>query len=181
MLMTPPSSLVVASVAEDWIATMRVIISGCVRGGKTLRLTSSAQRHHASLPKTKDDNISRRIAALIEECLLDQDLKQHRTLLQPRIGIKPTRRRVENDIVAPMRALQIKQSFRSTNRHARRLRQIHLPAERGESILPVAQAMQQDQHVGRRVILGRCSRALPSAFETLIAIIAIVWSPCGQR
>jgi hypothetical protein len=158
MLITPPSSPVVASVAEDWMATVCVMVSRQSTKKVARSLTSSAQRHHASLAKTKEDNISRCIATLANEHILNQNPEQLGALFQPRVSIKTTRRRVEDNIVAPMRSLQIKQRFRPPDRHTRRLRQIHLPAERGKSIVTVTQAVQEDQDIGWGVILGRWRR-----------------------
>lgn len=120
------------------------------------RLTSSAQRHHTSLPKPKDDNISGSIATLVNQHFLDKHPKQLRALLQPRIGVKPPSGGVEDNVISPMRSLEIEKRFGTTDRHAHGLRKIHLLAEIGKRIVPVAETMQKDQDVGRRVIFGRC-------------------------
>lgn len=160
MVMMPPSSPAVASGAESCRATFwgrKVRSSRGWNDRKTRgKLTRSTQRNHASLPETKQHYLSRLIAAFLDHDVLDQQLQQRRALLHAGVGIEPARRRVEDDVVAPVRALEVEQGFGASHGDARRLGQVHLPAERGEGVVPVAQAVQEDEDVGWRVIVGRC-------------------------
>lgn len=55
-----------------------------------------------------------------------------------------------------MRSLEIEKRFGTTDRHTSSLWQVHLLAEIRERIVPVAEAVQKYQDIGRRVIFGRC-------------------------
>jgi hypothetical protein len=101
-------------------------------------LTRCAQSHHSTLPKPKENNLSRRIAALLDKHLFDQDAQQLGAFFQARVGIQTTCSRVENDIIAPVSSFQVKKSFGSTDGNASRFGQVHLLAESGEGVVAVS-------------------------------------------
>lgn len=74
---------------------------------KSSRLTSSAQSYHATLPETEEHDLSRSIATLLHKNILDKQPQQLRTFLQPGVSVETARRGVKDDVVAPVRTLQI--------------------------------------------------------------------------
>jgi hypothetical protein len=142
MLITPPSSLLLLSslAAEDWMATVHtwlVTVALMFHTAET-KLTGRAQSHHAALSKPKDDNLARRIPTLVNQNLSDQDAEQLGAFLQARVGVEPASRRVENDIIAPVRSLQVEKRFRPTDRNTSRFGQVQLLAEGGEGVVAVS-------------------------------------------
>ena len=134
-----------------------------------LRLTGAAQRGHSTVAKAKEDYLTRLVATFVYQNSLHDGLKKLVRLREACVYIDSAKTGIKDNVITPVKATQVKQILRSLDRNARGFRQIHLLAQIRKGIIRVTDAMQQDEHIGRRIACRSCSSCQCSVLNVVQA------------